>query len=62
MKAPGHERHSMSDDELAEAPRTYSGAFLAVIAIALLAAVGGLIWCFTLGSKVSAQLAELNDA
>jgi DNA anti-recombination protein RmuC len=52
----------MSDEEVVEAPRTYSGAFLAVIAIALLAAVGGLIWCFTLGSRVSAQQAELNDA
>jgi DNA anti-recombination protein RmuC len=49
-------------DEMEEAPRSYSGAFLAVIAIALLAAVGGLIWCFTLGSRVSAQQAELNDA
>jgi hypothetical protein len=49
-------------DEVEEAPRSYSGAFLAVIAIALLAAVGGLIWCFTLGSRVSAQQAELNDA
>jgi hypothetical protein len=49
-------------EEMEEAPRTYSGAFLAVIAIALLAAVGGLIWCFTLGSRVSAQQAELNDA
>ena len=49
-------------DEIEEAPRTYSGAFLAVIAIALLAAVGGLIWCFMLGSRVSAQQAELNDA
>jgi multidrug efflux pump subunit AcrA (membrane-fusion protein) len=52
----------MSDEDVVEAPRTYSGAFLAVIAIALLAAVGGLIWCFTLGSRVSAQQAELNDA
>jgi DNA anti-recombination protein RmuC len=48
--------------ELEEAPRTYSGAFLAVIAIALLAAVGALIWCFTLGSKVSAQATDLAEA
>ena len=53
----------MSDtSEMEEAPRTYSGAFLAVIAIALLAAVGALIWCFMLGSRVSAQAADLADA
>ncbi len=48
--------------ELEEAPRTYSGALLAVIAIALLAAAGGLIWCYTLNSKVTAQQAELTLA
>jgi len=48
--------------EVEEAPRTYSGAFLAVIAIALLAAVGSLIWCFTLGSKLSTQAADLAEA
>ncbi len=50
----------MSDIE--EAPRTYSGALLAAIAIALLAAVGSLIWCFTLTSKLSTAQAELADA
>jgi F0F1-type ATP synthase membrane subunit b/b' len=48
--------------EIEDAPRSYSGAFLAVIAIALLAAVGSLIWCFTLGSRLSNQQTELNDA
>ncbi|MGA3034379.1 MAG: hypothetical protein ABSD70_13910 [Terracidiphilus sp.] len=48
--------------EIEEAPRTYSGAFLAVIAIALLAAVGGLIWCFTLGSRLNTQAADLAEA
>jgi multidrug efflux pump subunit AcrA (membrane-fusion protein) len=48
--------------EIEEAPRTYSGALLAAIAIALLAAVGGLIWCFTLTTKLSAAQAELADA
>lgn len=50
----------MSESE--EAPRTYSGALLAAIAIALLAAVGGLIWCFTLTTKLSTAQAELADA
>jgi len=48
--------------ELEEPPRTYSGAFLAVIAIALLASVGALIWCFTLGSRLSTAQAELAEA
>jgi F0F1-type ATP synthase membrane subunit b/b' len=48
--------------EVDDAPRTYSGAFMAVIAIALLAAVGSLIWCFTLGSRLSNLQTELNDA
>ena len=50
----------MSDIE--EAPRTYSGALLAAIAIALLAAVGSLVWCFTLTSKLSTAQAELADS
>jgi hypothetical protein len=49
-------------DEVEETPRTYSGALLAVLAVALLAAVGGLIWCATLGSKLTTQQAELADA
>ena len=48
--------------EIDEAPRTYSGALLAVIAIALLAAVGGLIWCAMLGSRLTSAQSELNDA
>jgi len=48
--------------EVEQTPRTYSGALLAVIAIALLAAVGGLIWCATLGSKTSSLQAELANA
>ncbi|SPE17437.1 conserved exported hypothetical protein [Candidatus Sulfotelmatomonas gaucii] len=48
-------------DELEEAPRTYSGALLAAIAVALLAAIASLIWCFTLGSRMSTAQAELTD-
>jgi DNA anti-recombination protein RmuC len=47
--------------EIDDAPRTYSGALLAAIAIALLAAVAGLIWCFTLGSKLSTTQAQLTE-
>ncbi|HKN21860.1 MAG TPA: hypothetical protein VJX73_10610 [Terracidiphilus sp.] len=47
--------------EIDEAPRTYSGALLAAIAVALLAAIGGLVWCMTLNSKITAQQAELTE-
>ena len=48
--------------EIDDTPRTYSGAFLAAVAVSLLAAIGGLIWCATLGSKLSTQQAELAEA
>jgi regulator of replication initiation timing len=48
-------------DELENAPRSYSGAFLAVVALALIGAVGGLIWTYTLSSRLSHQEAALND-
>jgi hypothetical protein len=52
----------MSETEIEEAPRSYSGAFMAAMGIALLAAIAGLIWCAVLGSRLSTQQAELNDA
>jgi hypothetical protein len=45
--------------EIDETPRTYSGALLAAIAVALLAAVGGLIWSATISSKLTTQQTEL---
>lgn len=50
----------MSETE--EAPRTYSGALLGVIAVTLVAALGGLIWCYTLSSKAATQATELAEA
>ena len=47
--------------ELDDAPRTYSGALLAVIALTLLAAIAGLIWCATLSSRLSTAQNELTD-
>jgi uncharacterized protein YhaN len=55
------ERQIMSE-EIDTTPRTYSGALLAVIAVALLAALGGLIWSYTLSSRLSTQEAALADA
>lgn len=48
--------------EIDETPRTYSGALLGAIAVSLLAAVAGLIWCATLNSRLSTAQAELTDA
>lgn len=45
-----------------DAPRSYSGAFLAAVAIALLAAISGLIWCTTLNSRLGTQQTELAEA
>jgi hypothetical protein len=47
-----------------EPPRTYSGAFLAAIAIAVLAALAGLVWSYFLSARISRQetaLAESNE-
>jgi hypothetical protein len=52
----------MSETEIEETPRSYSGAFMAAMGVALLAAIAGLIWCAVLGSRLSTQQAELNDA
>jgi chromosome segregation ATPase len=53
----------MSEEEVvAETPRTYSGALLGAIAVALLLGLGGLIWTYTVSSKVTTQQQELADA
>jgi hypothetical protein len=49
-------------EETEDTPRTYSGALLGAIAVALLGAVGGLIWTYTLSSRLSTQQVELADA
>jgi len=48
--------------EIDNTPRTYSGALMAVIAVALLAAVGGLIWSYTLSGRLARQETALADA
>jgi len=48
--------------EVEEAPRTYSGALLGAIAVALLLGLGGLIWSYTLNSKLTTQQQELTEA
>ena len=48
--------------EFDNTPRTYSGAFIAAVAVALLAALGSLFWAYTLSGKVAAQQTELQEA
>jgi len=48
--------------EFEETPRGYSGALLAAIAVALLAGIGGLIWSYTLSSRLSSQETALTEA
>ena len=52
----------MSDEVVEETPRTYSGALLAAIAVALLLGLGGVIWSYTLSTKLTTQAQELADA
>ena len=53
----------MSEEEVVEnPPRSYSGALLGVIAAALLLALGGLIWSYTLSGKLTTQQTELDSA
>jgi DNA anti-recombination protein RmuC len=54
----------MSDDRNAvtESTPAYSGALLAAIAIAVLAAIGGLIWTYTLSGRLAHQETALAEA
>lgn len=48
--------------ELENAPRSYSGAFLAAVGVALLCGLGGLVWSYTLSTRLAHQEAALADA
>jgi hypothetical protein len=61
LAAKQEEEETMSD-ELENAPRTYSGALLAVIGAALVAALGGLVWSYTLNGRLTHQEQELTSA
>jgi hypothetical protein len=56
------ERKHMQEEIVEETPRTNSGALLAAIAVAILLGLGGIIWCYTLSSKLAAQQQALADA
>ena len=48
--------------EIEETPRTYSGALLGAIAVALLCALISLFWAWNLSTRITAQQSELADA
>lgn len=54
----------MSDERttVVETAPAYSGALLGAIAIAVLAALGGLIWSYTLSNRITRQEAALSEA
>ncbi len=51
----------MSDETVVE-QRSFSGAFLGLLAAALLLALGGLIWSYTLSNRLTKTEAQLIDA
>jgi len=52
----------MGEEIVERTPRTYSGALLASIALAILLGIGGISWAFYLSGKVAAQQQALADA
>ncbi len=52
----------MRDETVEGTPRTHSGALLAAIAVALLLGLGGMIWSYTLSSKLALQQQAVTDA
>jgi hypothetical protein len=52
----------MSDEMVEGTPRTYSGALLAAIAVALLLGIGGMVWSYVLNGKLATQQQALTDA
>lgn len=54
----------MSDEKttVVETAPAYSGALLGAIAIAVLAALGGLVWSYTLSSRMARQETALSEA
>jgi hypothetical protein len=57
------EKGSMSDDRtVIESTPSYSGALLGAIAVAVLAAVGGLVWSYALSNRIARQETALAEA
>jgi predicted nucleic acid-binding Zn-ribbon protein len=58
----GKEREYMRDEMVEGTPRTYSGALLAAIAVAMLLGLGGIIWSYTLSNRLATQQQAMADA
>ena len=52
----------MRDEMVEGTPRTHSGSLLAAIAVAMLLGLGGILWSYTLSSKLAVQQQALTDA
>ena len=48
----------MRDEMVEGTPRTYSGALLAAIAVAIFLGLGGILWSYTLSSKLSSSMSR----
>jgi len=52
----------MTEETVQGTPRSYSGALLATIAVALLLGIGGVIWSYTLSTQLTAQKQAIADS
>jgi hypothetical protein len=58
----GRQREAKHMSVLDDTPRSYSGALLAAIAIALLAGAGGLVWAWSLSGSLANQQKQIDAA
>ena len=52
----------MREEIVEGTPRSYSGALLATVAVALLLGIGGVIWSYTLNTQLTAQKQAIADS
>jgi len=62
VRRTARETKGKTMSEIDDTPRTYSGALLAAIALALVGALAGLIWSYSLSGRLTTQQADLADA
>ena len=51
----------MTDQKVQNTPRTYSGVFIATIAVAMLLGLSGVLWSYTLNGKLATQQQAIAD-
>jgi hypothetical protein len=52
----------MRDEIVETTPRSYSGALLAAVAVAMLLGIGAMIWSYSLSNKLAAQQQAMTDS